>query len=251
MFSNNPRRMFRIVSVLELSWEVNNRPSQRRDYHAISFRTQGNADFIYNGKTNHVTKNSITFVPQGMSYRLKHQQEHLYVVHFITDKELNTDFFSFVSHTPQIYQSLFKKMYDIWNNKKPGYYYATASIFCSILENIQKDISLPQSQQDADKLKMVIDYIHSNYTDSMLTIGQLADIFGTSETYFRKVFKNTFGLTPLKYINKLRTDNAIELLQSGYFSIGEIAEKSGFSDPKYFSRVIKREKNKTPSELNK
>lgn len=46
----------------------------------------------------------------------------------------------------------------------------------------------------------------------------------------------------------MRIKKAIQLLDSGEYSISEIAYMSGFSSPQYFSRVFKEVKNCTPSE---
>lgn len=46
----------------------------------------------------------------------------------------------------------------------------------------------------------------------------------------------------------MRVKKAVQLLDSGEYSISEIAYMSGFSSPQYFSRVFKEVMNCTPSE---
>ncbi len=250
MLFSAPPKMFRILSVLELSWSDAERKADSRPFHALSFRVQGGADFTFRGKTVNVPKNGVAFVPKGMPYEMKHKSERLYVVHFKTDKELSEEqFFSFVPHTPQKYQTLFKTMYDIWNDKKPGYYYGATAVFYSILEEMEKDMLSVRASQNSEKLEFVIKYIHQNFASGACSVSQLAELFGSSETYFRKVFKSVYNMTPLKYINKLKEDYALELLRSGYFSVGQASEKAGFTDPKYFSRVIKKRMDKPPSKI--
>ncbi len=250
MFLGQTPKMFRILSVLELSWQEAERKTDSRPFHALSFRVQGGAEFTFCGQKVSAPKNSIAFVPKGLPYEMKHKSERLYVVHFKTDKELKEEeFFSFVPLVPQKYQTLFKTMYDIWNDKKPGYYYGATAVFYSILEAMEKDMLSVRSPQNSEKLEFVIKYIHQNFSSGLCSVSQLAEIYGSSETYFRKVFKNVYKMTPLKYINKLKTDYALELLRSGYFSVSQAAEKAGFTDPKYFSRVIKNRMDKPPSKI--
>jgi len=68
-----------------------------------------------------------------------------------------------------------------------------------------------------------------------------------SDTYFRKLFVENFAVTPLKYINNLRLNYAIELLSSGYYSISEISDKCGFDSIYYFRAFIKKETGNAPS----
>ena len=250
MLLSNPPKMFKILSVLELSWGEDERKTESRPFHALSFRMQGGADFKVCGKTISVPKNSILFVPKGLPYEMKHTREHLYVVHFKTDKEfVDESLFHFIPYTTQKYQTLFKTMYDIWNNKKPSYYYGAMAVFYSILEIMQKDLLSASTSKNSEKLDFVMKYIHQNFSSGNCSVSILADLYGSSETYFRKIFQNVYGVTPLKYINNLKIEYALELLRSGYFTVNQIAERAGFADPKYFSKVIKKQTQKPPSKI--
>ena len=221
-----------------------------RKFHSLSFRVKGSSSFSTQSETFLAKEKSLLLIPEGISYRTKTGSEHLFVVHFKTDEpfEINR-ISSFIPNSPGVYENLFKKMYAEWKAKKTGYYYATASCFYSILENIEKDISQQNFHNTADRMNKVMEFVHTNFTDNTLSVTMLSDIFGTSETYFRKEFKKTYNTTPLKYINNLRTEYALELLNSGYFLINQASEKSGFSDPKYFARIIKEKTGKAPSEI--
>ncbi|MBO5452843.1 MAG: helix-turn-helix transcriptional regulator [Clostridia bacterium] len=249
IFDNKSPFMFKILSVHELSWNESRRYTDGRGFHALSFRIKGSAQFKNGDNVWNAGSDSISFVPKDFPYYHSHNYEHLYVVHFKTDKEMeNEEIFTYVPQTPQLYNTLFKKMYDIWNNKAHGYYYAATSVFYTILENMQNDL-INASLKKTDKMTRVMEYLHTNFTDSMISVARLSEIFGTSETYFRKTFKEVYKTTPLKYINSLRTDYALELLRSGYFSVSQVAEKSGFGDAKYLSRVIKSKTKKSPSQF--
>ena len=51
----------------------------------------------------------------------------------------------------------------------------------------------------------------------------------------------------LDYINTLRIDHAVSLLQTTRLSIEEIAQQSGFSDVRTFRRVFSKAKGANPS----
>ena len=71
-----------------------------------------------------------------------------------------------------------------------------------------------------------------------------------SEVYFRKLFKAEFGISPQKYIIKLRMQNALGLISTGYYSLKEVAEMSGYHDYKYFSVEFKKMIGVSPSEYS-
>lgn len=246
-FFDDDRNLFRILSVLELSWDGAVRHANPRPFHALSFRLKGDASFVHDGAISHVSDDSIAYVPKDFEYTLDHQSEHLYVVHFeIEGGWEHYDFFSLSPADTQLYHYLFQSLFDVWNRKTPGYRYAAASIFYAILEGLKKEQSGHPRQ---DKMGKVLEYIHKHYADRDISVSKLSEILGTSETYFRRAFKQRCGTTPLKYINHLRLKYAEELIHSGYYSIREVSEKVGFDDPKYFSRFIKMQKKVPPSKL--
>ena len=67
-----------------------------------------------------------------------------------------------------------------------------------------------------------------------------------SESCFRRLFTEYYGMPPLKYINSLKIGQAEERLRSGLMTVAEVAESLGFSDTSYFSRFYKRETGRSP-----
>ena len=63
-----------------------------------------------------------------------------------------------------------------------------------------------------------------------------------------KLFKKIHGVSPIQYVIDLKLDFASHLLQSGLYTVGEAAQRSGFSDPKYFSRIFKARFSLSPKE---
>ena len=77
-------------------------------------------------------------------------------------------------------------------------------------------------------LREALDYIGDNYMDPGLRIEQLAQLCGLSETHFRRIFKEQMHITPNKYINLVRIQQACELMRKSHMSMGEISDNVGF-----------------------
>lgn len=75
--------------------------------------------------------------------------------------------------------------------------------------------------------------------------------------YVRKLFKKETGVTPHEYLISKRMERARELLSGrltnrySNYSVSQIAELCGFSEPLYFSRVFKKRFGVSPSEYKK
>ena len=61
-----------------------------------------------------------------------------------------------------------------------------------------------------------------------------------SVSHLRSKFLKVTGLTIIGYRDKLRIDAAKELLQCGYFDIGEISTELGYCDVYHFSKAFKK-----------
>lgn len=95
------------------------------------------------------------------------------------------------------------------------------------------------------QIKECCDYI-SLHAEKKITISELADRYGYSVYYLSKKFKKEMGMDIHAYINKMKIDQAKNLLTSGSESIQEISSILGFSSHSYFSNLFKKETGMTP-----
>lgn len=75
--------------------------------------------------------------------------------------------------------------------------------------------------------------------------------------YVRKLFKKETGITPHGYLTRSRMELAEKIILSGVsnqysaFTVSQIAEMCGYTEPLYFSRVFKKYYGVAPSEYAK
>lgn len=67
-----------------------------------------------------------------------------------------------------------------------------------------------------------------------------------SYSWFRKIFKQYTGFSPLQYIMEMKIQRSKELLTNSDLSNIEIAYKLGFDNPNYFCTIFKRRTKVTP-----
>lgn len=91
------------------------------------------------------------------------------------------------------------------------------------------------------------EYIDSNL-GSHLTLSDLAQKCFYNPSYFNRIFKEKFGVTPMKYITQKRLDYAAELLRKSRLSITEISQNAGFADRNSFYHAFSRHFGVTPAQ---
>lgn len=81
-----------------------------------------------------------------------------------------------------------------------------------------------------------------------LTVATLASLVNLSRSHYTTLFRRVTGYAPLSYLNHLRMQRAVQLLNTTELSIKQISEQLGFSDQFYFSRAFSKMHNHSPSE---
>ena len=81
-----------------------------------------------------------------------------------------------------------------------------------------------------------------------LSLQTVADHVALNPWYFSSQFKKYKGVSMGEYLNQVRIQAAVGLMQESDLKLGEIAELVGFHDSAYFSSVFKKLKKMTPKE---
>jgi AraC family transcriptional regulator len=97
-------------------------------------------------------------------------------------------------------------------------------------------------------LKEVIDYIGDNL-EKDLTLAEMAGVAHMSPYHFSRLFKESTGLTPHRYVIERRVQRAEELLGSSALPIAEIAFLCGFANQGHLNRHFKRLLGVSPKAL--
>lgn len=84
-------------------------------------------------------------------------------------------------------------------------------------------------------------------SDCRLTVGEMADTVGLSESWFSNVFKQTTGRTPLQWQLGKRIDHAKRLLVESELAVADIAAQLGFSDQAHLTKVFRQIAGDTPA----
>lgn len=89
--------------------------------------------------------------------------------------------------------------------------------------------------------------IDEKYSDPSFGVEDIAQHFGISRVHLNRRLKNCSESSPSIILKSVRMNKALELLESGEYSIVDVASRCGFSSASYFSTAFKEYFDKSPS----
>jgi len=102
----------------------------------------------------------------------------------------------------------------------------------------------------SDPVSKSIEFMREHLSEK-LSLDGIASSCGLSLSHFCFLFKSKTQRTPLDYLTHLRIQQACQLLDFSGLKTGEIARKTGYEDPFYFSRVFKKIMGSSPQQYRK
>ena len=105
------------------------------------------------------------------------------------------------------------------------------------------------SSHDIEFINKFKQLIIDNISNPELNIDTLISHFSVSRSQLNRKVKDLVGTTPSNYIKTIRLKQAYELLMVKNSRVSDVAYKTGFSDPNYFTLCFKKEFGKNPSKV--
>ena len=96
-------------------------------------------------------------------------------------------------------------------------------------------------------IKKGVEYIDRNFPCPDLTVKNAAKAAGVSEVYFRRIFGEYFGVSPLTYIREKRMAQAKRKMSDRSLTLESIACDCGYSSIYSFSAAFKKKEGVSPS----
>lgn len=100
----------------------------------------------------------------------------------------------------------------------------------------------------APLLPVIIKTIGDEFDNHTLSLAKVAEACSTTEVEVSQTIKNAFELSFKQYLNKVRMEHAIKLLEVSDYSIKEVCFKSGYQTTSHFFRIFRSFFNESPSE---
>lgn len=99
---------------------------------------------------------------------------------------------------------------------------------------------------DREAIRRIIEHL-GRTTHDFPDLTSLAKQTGLSRFHFIRVFKTETGMTPARYVEQCRIEQAKSLIEAAEMSLSDIADRLGFSDQSHLTRRFKAIVGKTPA----
>lgn len=141
------------------------------------------------------------------------------------------------------------------DEKKPDFYelditICLQSMWRLLLEHITYE---PQASRENsleyDRIKKILSYIEDNYQNK-ITLNDIAGHIHLCESECTRLFKRHMNTTLFAFLQEYRIERSLEFLRADQ-PVSAVADKAGFSDPNYYSKVFAKIKGCSPREYRK
>lgn len=148
-------------------------------------------------------------------------------------------------------QFLFEQVFRVLEESyTQGNFIYISQVLSMILAEIYCRKKADSFQERNTHVTNVIKYMY-NHLNENLTLEQLVDEFELSKSYLNMIFRKYTQHAPMDYFLQLKMKRACELLKENDSYIYEVAQKLGYSDQYYFSRIFKRVVGISPKDYKK
>ena len=110
------------------------------------------------------------------------------------------------------------------------------------------ELALMAAQMQDRTMMRAFRFIVENAGNPELKIDDISNEIGMSRSVLYNKVKATTGMTPVDFVRHIRIKKACEMLRKTDDTLSSIAFAVGFTDPKYFSKVFKKETGIVPTE---
>ena len=82
-------------------------------------------------------------------------------------------------------------------------------------------------------------------------VASMVRLSGLPERTFKRRFRKAAGMAPLDYVHAIRLEQAKTLLETSEETLDELAERVGYEDATFFSRLFRRQVGLTPAQYRR
>ena len=188
----------------------------KRQNWAIVIKYEGETLYSSNGKCFTSDLNHIAMLPKGCVYDWKCTKPgHFCIVEFESEPIFFEPIIFSLRHGEKILKLFRELEYKMTLKNSMSEIESIKCVYSIILNLVgaNSERYIPNYKQQ--KLQPAIEYITQNYSKHIKN-DNLAALCGISTVYFRKLFCEVMGVSPIAYARQLRIEKAKEMLDSDY-----------------------------------
>jgi len=240
----DPQIDYFVYSERDANWTLDDRMM----IHSFVFVLDGGAEYEIAGQIYKAGKNDLIYVRPGTCRKARTERMNFVAIDFYLKDNQELDLPSLL-HICDItkYIYYFQELNNEWLKQGLEYQLKCKGLLILILHMLFTEVDERPRNKTVEDIK---DYIIKNYL-APVSVEEIAQAMRISTVYCGALFKKYEKCTIKHYINQIRINQAISLIETSNMNISEIAYQTGFNDIYYFSKTFKRMVGLPPSDLKK
>jgi AraC-like DNA-binding protein len=221
------------------------------DFHDITYVVSGAGCYIIDDERFEVSAGDLIYIPpdrKRQAWTAAGSPMELYALNFFSDDMLPFGPVSQLGYDPKLL-TFYSQLTRCWMEREEMYQLDAGALTLQIISELYRRLckNKPVNHLD-DRIERVKNYINENYQEK-LSLSNLARLVGLSPVYLGALFSQKEACSVKEYINKVRIQNAYEIIRTERLSVNDVALDCGYTDAFYFSRVFKKYMGVSPSKV--
>ena len=230
---------YKILDIIRLERRNFSMATENKSCVVLSCRLSGESLFFYNGGKYFVRPGDVLYIPAGANYTQECEAEELICIHLAVSGCVDAHFGIFTVEDPSAMCDMFCRAWELWKKQNQSDAYLCMSLLFQIMAVSGAGLAWQQTSIHP-LLEPAVVYLQEHIYEEALSLESVYRCSHISRTYFNRLFRKTYGSTPVEYINRQRIQRARQFVVNGTYTNTEIAHLCGFRDVKYFYVVFKR-----------
>ncbi len=223
-----------------------------RVHNGVMVVEQGSCVYEWDDQRAELKKGACIYLPYGSSYRMMEHSEDFTMIRVnfaVKAQDGEPIHFSkgplvICKQTDQLLSEIVARLLGLFMNAE-SLFLRNACIY-----ELLNRIAQLYAKKEEKPIFRVISHIRDHYTEE-ICCKDLADLCFMSPAQMYRHFHEEMGCTPTEYKNRLRIEQAKNMLRDDDLPISEIAFLMGYENTAYFCKLFKREIGETPSQYRK
>ncbi len=221
----------------EKKWQHDEK-EHSHDYFQLNYVEEGYQYFHIEQKIYLVPQNHVIWIPANKKHHTTSDAETVNPMLILFKKVLKQDFFNsihvFVAPPVLKEMMLYASKWNKFLVEEKEQSVFLKAMLCSLPYFCDENYSLQLPVLVDTRLIPVSEYMNHHYS-SHFNLDELAEKANMSVRNLQRIFKQETGITLQKYIQLIRILKSIELIDTNYFTLSEIAYKVGYKSLSAFT----------------
>lgn len=217
-------------------------------YYSFSLVLDGWADLVFQDQVMRVKEGGLVLIPANAPHQTIVEDFFTNIIirvsTIITDQILGHSTKSFLM-SQQYASDIFLAWYEKLRQNEPMH------LKPDLMRSFVHDMSALRMEEEGRQERVLgaVDkariFMLQHYGDT-IQLQELSQVSNMSASHFQRRFKQTFGISPIRYLQSLRVDRAKGLIKQNH-SLTQVAYQTGFYDQSHFNKYFKLLTGMAPS----